>query len=79
MRNLYGDNIVPVPQTVGNSVTENGVPGWPFAEVIAVAPDLAVFINAVKTDVRWFSLPIFRRTEHMAIPAGSSGKIPRAA
>ena len=49
------------------------------AEIIAVNPDLAVFVNAVKAEKNFLSLCACRKSEMPAVPCGAADNITRAA
>ena len=74
---IFAACAIGVPEA-GNAadIIDNGnIAVGSFSQIVAVAPDLAVFIDPVKADRNLFSSVLFRKGETEPVPADSSCQV----
>ena len=73
----YRNHIIPAKiHRMGNIIGKGAVPVRTPSQIIAVTPDLTVFVNSVKGNLNFLSLPVRRNCKVRPIPADSSRGIP---
>ena len=77
---IHTDDIVGIEmKTVRHVISKGDVTVWTLAEIGGIAPDAAVFVDAVKVDGNMLSAPRWIGGDADAIPADAASKISGAA